>query len=232
MSSSGSPLSLYERRFQAKHRFVPSAGFSKYSEMAECQVKTTPSTKSNTVRITLELSDQLPLNPDGRSMGLRKKSPPQLLPGQGAVTTHGHLRKPEHRADLCGAHLLKVPENKDDPLLAAERAETIHQLFRQLRRGHRPVGRRGPVRHPSRDRRIDIFDRHDPRLAVLPEVVIDRMNRDAVKPFEERFSRSEAPDIPKDFDEGILAGIHRIVARQPHLKADGDDPSFVEAHQV
>src|SRR6266853_4847101 len=216
MSSSGSLLSLCERRFQATQKCVPSAGFSRYGEMAECQVKTAPSTKSSPDRETSEPCDQLPLDTSGRSMLLRKKSPPQFLPRQRAMTSHGDLREPKHGPDLGGAHLLKVSENKDDPLLTAEEFQAIHQLSRQLRRGDRAVGLRGSVGHPSRHRRVDLFDRNDPRLAVLPEMVVDRMDGDAVKPFEERFSRPEAPDVPKNLDEGILAGIHRIVARQPH----------------
>src|SRR3989442_197571 len=63
-------------------------------------------------------------------------------------------------------------------------------------------------------------------------MVMDGVDRDAVKPFEERLARSKPADVPEDLDEGVLAGVERVVPRQSHLHPDRDDPALVEAHET
>src|SRR6185369_16537201 len=144
---------------------------------------------------------------------------------------HGNLRKPQDDADLVGSQILQVPENKNYPLPGAEHPKALADFSADLFSLDESLRRRRLVAWMGRGMSLQVVERDGGCGAVASHLVVDGVDRDPIEPFEERPAAVETRDVAEDLDEGLLAGVQGVLARQAHLHSESDDPALIGADE-
>ena len=136
-----------------------------------------------------------------------KKSIAQSLSGRHAMPPHGDLGEAQNAPDLDRAHPLQVPEHKDHTFTPRELIKTLKQFGGEVRGLELPIESGSLVADTPQLRRGQVLDGNASGGPPAFQVVVDRVDGDAVQPAVKGASRLEAANVAKNFDEHFLAGI-------------------------